>query len=304
VKTTVLILAIGFITLGCSSERQPSGHHDRPPAEFINVSLDSLKQIAKERVERVKDDPQGRYQLRKEFYHKFGHGKFSQFGFGNSELAFMKWETRGVLHPPDYNPPGSPWWREVNLDFIYWSELAGLIYLSDVQLSDTDELPKQVWNWLHFLEEASAKNWYKAHNSGIIAAYHKYADLAMEEIHPEQVFINMVLYRLLYAQAMVEAEHFAFGKLGEFLADPRGFAVDFIIHDPFFYPAEYPLTIEEQEIILGKKHSIGELIVEFFDDILVLPHIDELYETASIINGTPELLGFISNGEPVYPFIR
>lgn len=298
-----IIIAIFFLAAQCSNEQPIPPEYAYPDQnELKGLSLDSLKVLAAERTERVRDNPEGRYLLREEFYQTFGHGRFSRFGFGHSELAFIKWETRGVLHPPDANPPGSPWWNQVNLEFIYWSELAALIHLAGLQISESD-VPGQVHHWLQFIIEPTSKHWYRAHNSSIIGAYNKFAHLAEEEIHPEQVFINMVLYRLLYAQAMVEAEHFAFGKLGQFLADPRGFAVDFIVHDPFFYPSTYPLTREEQQIILGQKHSIGELEVEFFDKVLILPHLEELYQTASNINDTPELMNFINDGKPVYPEI-
>jgi hypothetical protein len=300
----LIIAVITGIFIGqCSPDQRPIDPAYHYPAGLEGVSIDSLESLARYRVGQVRDYPDGRYQLREVFYDNFGHGHFSNFGFGNSELAFMSWEERGVLHPVDSNPPGSEWWSEVNLEFIFWSELAALIHLAEAKPDSSAELPPQVWSWLDFIDEPSSRHWYRAHNSSIIAAYHQYAHLAREEIHPEQVFINMVLYRLLYAQAMVEKEHFTFGKLGEFLADPRGFAVNFIVHDSFFYPSEYPLTQEEQDIILGKKHSIGELEVHFMDDVLILPHAHELYETASKINRTPELMTFIDNGKPIYPFI-
>lgn len=295
-----MVILIGTCTL---RKELPAEYSYPHPDELRSLPLDSLKAIAEARVLRVKDDPHGRYILREEFYQKFGRGRFTRFGFGNSELAFVKWETRGVLHPPTANPPGSLWWSQVNLEFIYWSELAALIHLSGIQLEE-HHVSTQVDRWLRFIDQPSSRHWYQAHNSSIIAAYHKFAHLADNETHPEQVFINMVLYRLLYAQAMVEAEHFAFGRLGAFLSNPKGFAVNFIVHDPFFYPSTYPLTKVEQDIILGKKHGIGELEVQFLDNVLILPHLEELYETASKINGTPELMSFINNGEPIYPSIR
>jgi len=272
--------------------------------EYTVLSLDSLKVLAREKVEKVKNDPQGRYQMREVFYKKYGDGKFTEFGFGNSELAFLKWETRDLLNPPDSVPAGSPWWRAVNLEFIYWSELAGLIFSSGLEGSDTTELPVPVVFWLDFLEKPSSGNWYKAHNSSIISGYGEFAHLAQKEVHAEQVFINMVLYRLLYAQAMVESEHFAFGKLGELLANPSGLAVDFIVNDHFFYPTTYPLTSEEIDIILGKVHSIGEVEVQFMDDVLILPHLEELYSTAAEINKSPGLLHFIDEGQPIYPHLN
>lgn len=302
-KCGIAFLAFFMLfTIAC----QEKPNRALPPAdmpEYIGLSLDSLKVLARDKVDKVKNDPEGRYKMREVFYEKYGRGEFTEFGFGNSELAFLKWEKRGLLNPPDSVPAGSPWWRAVNLEFIYWSELAGMIFNSDLNDSDTLELPAPVEFWLGFLNKPVSRSWYKAHNSSIIAGYAKFSDLARRELVAEQVFINMVLYRLLYAQAMVEAEHFTFGKLGEFLANPSGFAVDFIVNDHFFYPATYPLSPEERDIILGKSHKIGELEVKFFDDRLILPHLTDLYTTAAEINNSPELLQFIEDGKPVYPHL-
>lgn len=269
--------------------------------EYIGLPLDSLKKMVRDIVDKVKNDPNGRYELRKQFYKKYGDGEFSEYGYGDSELAFLKWEKRGLLNPPDTQPAGSPWWRSVNLEFIYWSELAGLIYSSDLSWGDDSNIPVATLLWLDYLKNPGPKTWYRAHNHSIIAAYLKYPGLAQKEILAEQVFINKVLYRLLFAQAMVEAEQFAFGELGELLADPEGFAVDFIVNDLFFYPSTYPLSKKEQAIILGQSHSIGELEVKFLDNDLILPHLEELYHTAAKINQIPGLLKFIKDGKPVYP---
>ena len=60
-------------------------------------------------VESVRDDPEGRYQLRVAFYKKYGFAKDSGAGYGTSELAFLRWEIeRGVLNPVAAAQPGSP----------------------------------------------------------------------------------------------------------------------------------------------------------------------------------------------------
>lgn len=278
-----------------------SSHEKFLPSHIHGAKLSELEKIASELIKRVKDDSNARLNIRKEFYKRYGHESWwHRFGIGDSEIAFLQWEKRSILNPPQKQPPGSPWWRQVNLQFIYWSELAALIYEDGLDTTDLN-IPPQVLFWIDFIKSPSNKNWYRAHNSSITAAYHQYANLATQEIFAEQVFMNMVLYRLLFAQAMVEADKFAFGNLGKVLANPALPAVDVIVHDRFFYPETYPLTQEEQKIILGKEHNIGELIMKVFDDSLVLPHLEELYTQAASINETPGLMHYIENGKPAYP---
>lgn len=300
---TLTILGCLFFVWGCTSaEDEVLIQHWKYPPLNADMSFDSLKTLVDQRIDSVKDYPHRRYEIRAYFYEQFGEGHFTKFGFGNSEIAFLKWEARGVLKPPHSDPPGSEWWSAVNLKFIYWAELAAFVHISGIDTTGLN-LNTQIQHWLLFLDEPSSKHWYMAHNSSIIEGYHLYRDLAVEEVHAEQVFMNMVLYRLLYAQAMVEAESYAMGRLGQFLAKPSGIAVDFIVHDPFFYPETYPLNQEEKDIILGKKHAIGELEVEFSDDVLILPHLEEMYTTSAEINGTPSLLMFMHDGKPIYPHI-
>lgn len=295
---TLFILVLFACSPGQKNKNSPENYL---PSQPHNIKLDSLKILAQQIVNSVRNNPEGRYQMRKEFYERYGHGEFSEFGFGNSEIAFLSWEKRGLFNSPEDTPPGSPWWRNVNLEFMYYSELAALIHEEGLDTLNFLKVPVQVDFWLDFIDTPSSKHWYRAHNSSIIAAYEKYTELAKDEILAEQVFINMVLYRLLFAQAMVESEHFAFGKLGAVLANPKLPAVKFIVHDPFFYPSTYPLTKHEQNIILGKVHSIGELEVKFLDYYLIMPHLEELYTKAAEINNTVGLLSFIKEGRPVYP---
>src|SRR5215472_6591388 len=82
-------------------------------------------------VDAAKNDPEARYDLRKRFYDKYGFAIDGSAGYGNSELAFMRWEVeRGVLEPLDAPKPGSPWWREINSSLLFDAELATLIYES------------------------------------------------------------------------------------------------------------------------------------------------------------------------------
>ncbi|WP_062546175.1 hypothetical protein [Rufibacter tibetensis] len=298
----IAVSALALVVSGCE---KPAISTDIPAVglsqEGQRLKLDSLEERARKLVDKVNDDPKARIGLREVFYRKYGCCRSHKFGFGNSEIAFLKWEARGLLNPMVGKSPGSPWWREVNREFIYYSEWAALVHESKLDTVKALEVPVQVKYWLTFINTPTAKNWYRAHNSSIIASYHKHAGLAAQESYAEKVFINMVLYRVLFAQAMVESERFAFGKLGPFLANPRLPAVDFIVNDPFFYPTTYPLTKKEADIILGRVHRIGALEAKVLDKGLILPHLEELYTHAALINQTPELLSFIDQGKPVYP---
>lgn len=66
-------------------------------------------------VDGIRDNPAARLASRVAFYQKYGEAKLGEYGYGNAELAFMKWENGRVLRAPDAQPPGSAWWNELNL---------------------------------------------------------------------------------------------------------------------------------------------------------------------------------------------
>ena len=249
------------------------------------------------------------------------------YNYGDSEIAFLKWEIkRGVLNPVD-DPiqVGSPWWRNVNLRFIYFAELAGRIF--DEKLVQAD-LPIPVQAWLDYLNNQNGENWYKAHNTTIAECFQFYIEDARQENSVEQVFLNITLYRLLFAQAMVE-DVTIFGELGARLADPRGFAVKFITSLPDFYPTNYPLTEADLAIIEGdeltaqamflevikdwkEKPDVLELLedgfpledfgVKVLDDWIIKPHLVEMYDAAATYDQAPFLPSYLEGKEPCYPY--
>lgn len=266
---------------------------------MMTSSLDILENEVWEYIETLKNSPEARLESRKLFYKKYGkEGNILTFGFGDAEIAFLKWEKRSVLRPPHVTPPGSEWWSSVNLWFIYLSELGGKAFEIGYP---KNLLPAPSKAWVDFIEEPSASSWYKAHNASIIEGYLKYPHLAQKEPLPEKVFINMVLYRLLYAQSMVEGD-FLFSKLGKILGDPRGGTVKFITGLDAFYPKHYPLTWEEIKKVMGHTHNIEELGVQFMDDVLIEPELTHLYKQASEWNNQPALNNLIKNHRPSYPF--
>ncbi|MDY8135984.1 hypothetical protein [Aquimarina sp. 2201CG5-10] len=260
--------------------------------------LKTLQSKAEEIVLSVSNNPQGRYQLRYEFYQKYGEPiiKGSE-GLGNSELAFIDWEIkRGTLNPMDAKHPGSPWWREVNSHFLYVATLAQLIKESGETFQD---LPVPVNFWLNYINTPNECSWYRAHNSSIISGYQVADSLAFKENIYEQYFINIVLYRLLYAQSMVEGV--SFGILGKIFANPRGSAVSIITDIEAFYPSHYPLSKEDIKYVTHHAHNLIGLIEDVFDKLFILPHLDKLYTEAAKWNKSPILMKFIKNNKPVYP---
>ena len=229
-------------------------------------TLDQLKEKTQKIVDGVANDPQGRYQLRYEFYEKYGDPIIKgNEGLGNSELAFMQWEIkRGVLNPLDSDEPGSPWWRQVNSHFLYVATLAQLIQESGETFND---LPVPVNFWLAFINSPNECSWYRAHNSSIIAGYQVADATAFDENIYEQYFMNIVLYRLLYAQSMVEGV--SFGILGKIFANPRGAAVSIITDIDAFYPSHYPMTKEEIKYVTHKAHNFLGIIEDIFDEFLI-----------------------------------
>lgn len=264
-------------------------------------TLKELKEEAKRLVESVADKPQGRYQLRKKYYSKFGFGNcWNKSGYGNSELDFLQWEIkRGVLNPLNSNQPGSPWWRAVNLEFIYNSELAGLIYENHINRVG---LSPQVLLWLDYIDHPNEDSWYRAHNSSIINGYYNQRYLAYEESLYEIAFINMVLYRVLFAQAMVE-DKTIFGDYGSILANPIFDGVEIIVSLKDFYPKNYPLTEKDFKELIGRKFSLEDTLVNILDQELIKPHLTNMYLNAAYINNTPNLVYFQKNNEPNYPCI-
>ena len=261
---------------------------------MINTSLAQLEAKVLRFVNSIKDSPKARYQSRQDFYLKYGHGEVRKYGYGSSELAFMRWEERGVMQESG----GSAWWNAVNLRFIYLSELGAAAYEAGLPKK---ELPIASQKWIDFINKPSARSWYRAHNSSIIDGYLEFPYLAEQEKLPEQVFINMVLYRVLFAQAMVEGTFFSFPLIGKYLADPRGPAVGMMTHMDAFYPSHYPMTKEEVRDILGKARNFGEWAVQFMDYVMVLPELNLLYQMTASCNDQPDLMKWIKMNHPTYP---
>ena len=263
---------------------------------------DNLQQLETEvwkYVETLRDSPAARLQAREVFYQKYGQESSTEkFGYGDSEIAFLGWEERSVLRSPGAKPPGSPWWSNVNLWFIYLSALGARAWETGFPVG---VLPAPAQFWVEFIKEPNPVNWYRAHNSSIIDGYLKYPELAEKETLPEKIFSNMVLYRLLFAQSMVEGK-FLFPSLGKILGDPRGMAVQFITNLDAYYPSHYPMTAEEIAEVMGKVHSLDELGVKVLDDVLVEPELTLLYAQSAQWNKQPGVQALVVHHRPAYPY--
>ena len=272
------------------------------------ATFEQLEQQTQQLCERLSNNPKGRGEIRQAFYDKYGFECQDGFNYGRSEMDFYDYEYhRGVLNPLDATPPGVNWWRNVNLKFIYFSELAGAMFEAGVTSPDA---PNPTQKWLDFLSAPSPKTWYRAHNSSILTGSYLYLADAKAENAVEQQFLNVILYRLMYAQALVEDATF-FGELGAFLADPRFFSVDLITHLPYFYPKKYPLVPNDLNMILGDVDAIKKEMAEDAKDDLeevvdaVKDKLEDIGEGISHLkdklfgHGTPE-----PEKEPQNTFIR
>ena len=260
----------------------------------------ALQQQAFATVSNVLDDPEARYRLRERFYEKYGDEIAGDAGFGNSELAFLRWEIdRGVLNPlapPNGARPGSEWWRNVNASLLYDAELAALIHESGQPYA----APPDSQRWLDYIDRKSEESWYLAHNGSIVSGYLKQVAAARAERDGEQYFMNIVLYRVLFAQALVARQTF-FGRIGQIVADPMFPAVNIIVDVRDFYPRDYPLTPEDIRRLEGRGDGLLDLAVRIFDEGIILHEAQSLYEHAAAALRIPALAGLFVDGRPIYP---
>jgi hypothetical protein len=258
--------------------------------------LDELSAQARRIVSAACDDPEARYDLRVRFYEKYGFLPEGA-GYGNSELAFMRWEIeRGLLAEP---PRGSRWWREVNASLLFDAQLAALLHEA---AEEVDGLPLGVQRWLGYLDHPSSGSWYVAHNGSIVDGYLRHLEAAHAESRAEQTFMNIVLYRVLYAGAMVKGSTFL-GFLGRLMADPILPAVDVITHLADFYPRSYPLTPEDALDMEGRGEGLLDDTVRLFDDVIILPHVTHLYDHSATLLQVPLLRSLLRDGRAVYPHV-
>jgi len=97
---------------------------------------------------------------------------------------------------------------------------------------------------MSFVAYPTAVTWYRAHNASIVSAYIDHRDLADSESRAERFFLNVVLLRVLYAQALVAAPRLAVGclaPLGPFLGGRRPWVTGIFLSLSRVLPEPYPL---------------------------------------------------------------
>lgn len=248
---------------------------------------------AEARISAVRDDPAGRLALMDRCY-RGPYGTASRhLPFRRAATSFMRWQLRrGLLRPPSGPHPGSPWWRAVNERILRDSCIALGSDPGGPACSPT------IGFWMAFAEKPTARDWYRAHNGSVVAAYLEHRELAEAESEAERFFMNVVLCRVLYAHALVAAPRFALSwlyPLAPFLGDPRLGMTGIFLSLARVLPDEYPLRRGVQTY-LGDELGFGRLL----DYGVIVPRLQRLYEWSARELATPGLLDCVRDGSLTY----
>ena len=250
---------------------------------------------AEQMVDSVRNDPTGRVALMERCYHgPFGTAP-RHLPYRRAAMSFMRWQLRrGVLQPLTAEPAGSPWWRAVNERIIRDGCEA-------VALSGTLPGPASsptVDHWMSFVHRPTARAWYRAHNSSVVAAYLEHRDLAEAEGEAERFFMNVVLCRVLYVHALVAAPRMALGwlhPLASLVGDPRLGMAGIFLQLSRVLPNEYPLgdpvgSYRDDELGFGRLIDYG----------IIVPRLQQLYEWSARELEAPGLLECVRDGVLTY----
>lgn len=246
-------------------------------------------------VAEVRDDPGGRMRLAFDSYATpFGSRRYRPYA--RAVIAFMRWQyARGVLNPVQGDRPGSPWWRAVNADLLRDTCEARLL----LQRRDEPASRPSVDLWLRFFEHPSARSWYLAHNASVVAGYLAHEGLAAAETRAERFFMNVVLLRVLYAQALVVDRPLALGKLsfiGGLIGHPRTRSPEVLLAMKDVLPGSYPIATGSVEEMIERENPLGRAL----DYSVIGTRVEALYVSAAHALGELRLLGLVRNGAPVY----
>ncbi len=278
-------------------------HSTTVPQPAPTGLYDDLKKQARAIVEAVKDSPQGRLDLRKKFYEKYGGDVIlnHKLGYGDAEISFMEWEIkRGVLNPLNGPKPGSPWWYNVNLEFLYWGELSQLVYESGFVFSNLDT---QVNHWLLYIRKPGPATWYRAHNTSIASGYISFKDLAWKETVFERIFMNEVLYRVLYVGTlqMGPISKLPLRGVQNFFFDPALGIFNILEDIPEFYPQNYPLSEKDILNVLYQGKSIAGEASTLLNKLFILSHLNKVYSLSAQWLNLPEIKTFADGDNAIYP---
>ncbi len=250
---------------------------------------------AEAQVAAVRDDPAARLALIARTYHGPTGRAPQHLPFRRAALSFMRWQAhRGVLNPLDASPPGSVWWRAVNERLL--RDGCEAVALVGGLAGEPSSQPVRLW--LEFIARPTGRNWYRAHNASIVAAYLEHRDLAEAESAPERFFMNVALVRVLYAHALVGAPRLALGRfapLGRLLGDPRLGMAGVFLSLRRVLPNRYPLALDVERYIADEQR-LGRLL----DYAVIVPRLQRLYEWSAAELGEPRLLELVRDGNPIY----
>jgi hypothetical protein len=252
-------------------------------------------EIATQRVDEVRDDPEGRLALLRSSYTPRPGAAPLHLRYAHSAVAFMGWQLRrGLLNPLDHERPGSAWWRAVNERLLRDTCEARSRLLGHPGPASSPAVEPSV----RFAREPSPRTWYLAHNVTIVSAYLDHRALAESENRIERFFLNLVLVRVLYAHALVAAPRLALGWLApiaHWLGDPRRDATGMFLSVSRVLPAVYPLEGELDEYI-ADEHALGRLL----DVGVIGPRLGALYRWSAEELRIPELAELVRDTTPAY----
>lgn len=265
------------------------------PFDNPDASRVSAADHAHSLVAAARNDPMARLALLRRLY-EVPHGVDRGYlPYRRAATAFMGWQLRrGLLNPQHGSCPGSPWWRVVNETLLRDTAEARAFAFGHCGEPSSPE----VGTHLEFIRQPTARNWYRAHNASIAAAYLANQELASQETRVERFFINVVLIRVLYAHALVAAPSLALGWLAPFarpLGDPRLGMTGIFLSLSRILPDRYPLG-DDVERYIALEHGFGHLL----DVGFIQPRLGQLYDWSSDELGRLALRNLLVGNTPTY----
>jgi hypothetical protein len=265
------------------------------PFDNPDASRVSAADHAHSLVAAARNDPMARLALLRRLYEVPRGVDRGYLPYRRAASAFMGWQLRrGLLNPQHDSCPGSPWWRVVNETLLRDTAEARAFAFGHCGEPSSPE----VGTHLEFIRQPTARNWYRAHNASIAAAYLANEELASQETRVERFFINVVLIRVLYAHALVAAPSLALGWLAPFarpLGDPRLGMTGIFLSLSRILPDRYPLG-DDVERYIALEHGFGHLL----DIGFIMPRLGQLYDWSSDELGRLALRNLLVGNTPTY----
>lgn len=259
------------------------------------MSRPSAAAYARAQVAHVQNDPQQRLAFLRRLYELPPGVDRGYLPYRRAASAFMGWQLRrGLLNPPSHPRPGSPWWRAVNDALLRdTSEARALAFGHDGEPSGPGVIAH-----LDFIRQPTARHWYRAHNVSIVSAFLANETPAQREGRVERFFINVVLVRVLYAQALVANPRLALAWLAPLappIGDPRVGMTGIFLSLSRVLPDRYPLG-DDVDSYIAAEHGFGHLL----DVGIIVPRIRQLYDWSAVDLGLPALAGLLDGVTPAY----